>query len=189
MDDKTAIQHLKRGDLAGLDVLVNRYQMKAVRTAYLITQDKHIAEDVMQNAFIRAYERIGQFDLSRPFEPWFMRLVANLSLNAVKSEQRIIQLEPQLEQNLVAKVLNPAHALEKSEREAAIRQALKELPAEQRAVIVLRYYLDYSESEMAQELQAPLGTIRWRLHAARKKLKGLLASFWQSKKVRIVHDE
>ncbi len=76
MEEQEAIARLKRGDVGGLEALVHKYQVKAVRTAYLVVRDRALAEDIVQAAFLRAYERIGQFDAGRPFGPWFLRSVA-----------------------------------------------------------------------------------------------------------------
>ncbi len=81
MDEKQAIQRLKNGDIGGLEFLVSRYQEKAVRMAYLITRDVGMAEDVVQDSFIQAYRSIDGFDWARSFEPWFLRSVANASVN------------------------------------------------------------------------------------------------------------
>lgn len=69
MEESEAITRLKRGDISGLEMLVKRYQVQALEAAYLITRDYHMAEDIVQSAFLRAYERIGQFDSDRPFGP------------------------------------------------------------------------------------------------------------------------
>jgi RNA polymerase sigma-70 factor, ECF subfamily len=69
MEERKAVERLKRGDVGGLEVLVSRYHTRAVRAAYLIVHDRSLAEDVTQGAFVRAYERIGRFDADRPFGP------------------------------------------------------------------------------------------------------------------------
>jgi RNA polymerase sigma-70 factor (ECF subfamily) len=93
MDEKQAITHLKRGDIDALDVLVNLYQLKAVRAACLIVYDRSLAEDIVQSAFIRAYERIVQFDDQRPFGPWFLRSVVNDTLKAANRQKKLVSLE------------------------------------------------------------------------------------------------
>ena len=77
MDETQAVQQLKQGDISGLEFLVARHQVKAVRTAYLITRDLGLAEDVAQDSFLQAFRSIRGFDSTRPFEPWFMRSVVN----------------------------------------------------------------------------------------------------------------
>ena len=80
MNDLQAILRLKWGDISGLDALVERYQVRALRTAYLITQDTALAQDVVQDAFLSTYRAIRGFDLRRPFAPWFMRSVVNSAI-------------------------------------------------------------------------------------------------------------
>ena len=70
MDEHQALAQLRRGDIGGLELLVQLYQVKAVRTAYLITRDRALAEDIAQSAFLRVHERIHQYNPDRPFEPW-----------------------------------------------------------------------------------------------------------------------
>ena len=77
MEEREAIARLKRGDIGGLEPLVRAHYVPVVRAAYLITRDHGLAEDIVQAAFVRAYERIGQFDAGRPFAPWFLRGVVN----------------------------------------------------------------------------------------------------------------
>src|SRR6476659_8485830 len=90
LDERTAINQMQRGDIRGLDTIMRAYQVQAVRAAYLVTHDRGIAEDVVQSAFIRAYERIGQYDTSRPFGPWFMRSVVNSAVTAATRRGRLV---------------------------------------------------------------------------------------------------
>lgn len=190
MEEHEAIARLKRGDISGLAALVQVHQVKAVRTATLITRDRTLAEDVVQATFIKMYERIAQFDERRPFEPYFMRSVVNAALSAAKKQQRVLPLDAPVTANaapdditfadlLPDTGLSPAEAIEHDELKQTVRQALDQLTPDQRAVIVMRYYLDMSESDMSDELNAPAGTVKWRLHAARKRLRGLLNRLMQ----------
>ena len=77
LDDDEAVRRLKSGDIGGLQILVRRYQVRAVRAAFLVTQDEPLAEDVVQDAFIHLHQRINQFDDRRPLEPYLMRSVIN----------------------------------------------------------------------------------------------------------------
>lgn len=185
MDDhqiKTAITRLKNGEIKGLAVLVQRYQTQAIRTAFLITQDRALAEDVVQAAFLRVYQRIEQFDTRRPFGPWFMRIAANAAVQAAQRNLRQVSLDAPVSLDgeltyadvLPMLALDPAGEAEAAELRQQVWEALGRLSPEQRAAIVMRYYLDLSESEMAAQLETPAGTIKWRLHAARKRLRALL---------------
>ena len=160
---------------------MRRYQVQAVRTAYLITRDRALAEDIVQAAFLRAYERIGQFDAGRPFGPWFLRSVVNDAIKAAIRDKRLVPFEVDargegtpLVDLLVDPNPGPADLAEAVETRETIWVALGKLPPAQRAVIVLRYYLGLHEVEMADELSCPPGTVKWRLHAARKRLRRLL---------------
>jgi RNA polymerase sigma-70 factor, ECF subfamily len=177
LTDHDAIERLKNGDIGGLEALVYHYQVKATRTAYLITHDRQLAEDAMQTAFIRLYENIHHFDLHRPFEPYFMRIVVNAALKLVGSQNRTLQLGDDMA-DLLPDITefsgDPARHFDGKEDEQAVREALQKLTPDQRAVIVMRYYLGYSESEISQEIARPIGTVRWRMHAAHQQLRGLL---------------
>ena len=183
MDEQTAISRLKQGDIGGLAVLVERYEVQAVRAAFLITHDRTTAEDVAQNAFLRAFQRIDQFDDSRPFAAWFMRSVVNAAIQAAGRSQQTVSLDREAGNAFDATTFaerlpdprpGPADEVEMAELRATVWKALAQLSPEQRAVVVLRYYLDLSGTEIANELAVPPATIRWRLHAARKRLRGLL---------------
>ncbi|MBI2916360.1 MAG: sigma-70 family RNA polymerase sigma factor [Chloroflexi bacterium] len=83
MDDAEAVQRLKHRDIGGLETLVTRYQVQALRAAYLVTRDRFLAEDVVQEAFLRLVQRVRSFDDGRPFAPWFLRIVINDAIKAV----------------------------------------------------------------------------------------------------------
>lgn len=171
---EASIDRLKRGDIRGLEPLVRRYQVKAARVAYLITQDAALADDIMQSAFLRVYEHIDQYREELPFEPWLMRIVTNLALKATHRRWRNLDWGLNLDDVFPDPQADPARQFETQERETRVRKALAALKPEQRAVLVYRYYLGYSESEISAIEGSPLGTIRWRFHAAHRKLKRLL---------------
>lgn len=177
MDDLQAIQRLKNGDIGGLEVLVTRYQSKAVRTAFLVVHDESLAEDVVQDTFIRIYRRIHHFELSHPFEPYLLRSVINAALNvAEKADTRHLSLEGDLTQveGLLAQANSVGSEIEYRELKQQIIAALSILEPRQRAAVVQRYYLNMSEKEMAVALDASPGTVKWILNTARAKLRNLL---------------
>jgi RNA polymerase sigma-70 factor (ECF subfamily) len=178
MDDWQAIQRLKSGDIGGLEVLVSRYQAKALRVAFLITHDEGLAEDVVQEMFVRLYRRIGQFDSTRPFEPYLLRSVANAALNVARKEDRQVSLDsdPKQVEQLLTQAASVESEVEYRQLKQEIIQALSRLEPRQRAVVVQRYYLEMSEKEMAAALDAPPGTVKWLLSAARAKLRDLIGS-------------
>jgi RNA polymerase sigma-70 factor (ECF subfamily) len=184
MEEAEAIARLKQGDIGGLAALVRKYQVQAVRAAFLITRDRALAEDVVQEAYLRAYERIEQFDSGRPFGPWFLRSVVNDAIKAASHRERWVSLEASDGAEAVMADLlahpnpGPADLVETADIRRAVWEALGTLPPTQRAAAVLRYYLGLSEAEVAEELACPPGTVKWRLHAARKRLRRLLRTVW-----------
>ncbi len=177
MDEQLAIQRLKNNDIGGLEFLVTRYQVKAVRTAYLITRDIGLAEDVVQDSFIQAYRSISGFDAARPFEPWFMRSVVNASVKMMQRSARQVQVgddADELFSQLVERVESIEAQVESIEVQNQIWDAMQKLSPRQRAVIVQRYFLEMSEKEMAEEAGSAVGTVKWMLNAARERLRGLL---------------
>lgn len=182
MDDTQAIRRLKRGDTGGLEILMEKYQVKAARAVFLITQDESIAQDVVQETFIRIYERIHQFDESRPFEPYLIRSVIHAALNAVRGDGKFTSLET--ESGEMKDLLDKAASVESQvgfiQLQQEILNAMSKLSPRQRAVIVQRYYLDMSEKEMALTLNVAPGTIKWLLNAARERLRHLLGQKGES---------
>jgi RNA polymerase sigma-70 factor (ECF subfamily) len=181
MEDQIAISSIKQGDLESLEVLVSRYQVRAVRAAYLILHDLSMAEDVVQTAFVKAAQRIHQFDTGRPFGPWFFRIVVNDALKLAKKQERNVSLDEYLDgpTGKLAKWLadpnpNPEHLLEQKETRKVILKAIESLPPGQRAVIVMKYFLDMPMADMSTKTGRPLSTIKWYLRDARKRLRGLM---------------
>lgn len=177
MDDCIAISRMKQGDLNALEILINRYQVRAVQAAYLIVYDRALAEDIAQTAFVKVAERVEQFDEQRPFAPWFFRIVVNDAIKAVQKRKRIVLLDERaatLAAWLTDPSPSPAQLLEENETRRLILSAIQSLPPEQRAAVVMRYFLEMSEAEMSAKMDRPLSTIKWWLRNARRHLHDLL---------------
>jgi RNA polymerase sigma-70 factor (ECF subfamily) len=132
MNESQAIGRIKQGDLGGLEMLVRIYQVKAVQAAFLIARDRPMAEDVVHAAFLKAVERIDQFNISRAFGPWFLCSVVNAAIDAARQQNRMLSLDRETEGET---------------------EALDALSPEQRAAVILRHFLGMSEAEMTRTLQ------------------------------------
>ena len=181
MEDQQAISRLKKGDLNALEILVNRYQARAVHSAYLIVFDRSQAEDIVQTAFIKVAKRIHQFDDERPFAPWFYRIDVNDALKLAKKQKRDISFEEQLDEptTQLAQWLSepdphPEQWVERMEIRQTILKAIQSLPPGQRSVIVMRYFLDMSLAEMSRNTERPLSTIKWWLRDALLRMRSLI---------------
>jgi RNA polymerase sigma-70 factor (ECF subfamily) len=181
LTETQSIARLKQGDLAGLEALVQRHQVKAVHLALLIVRDRTLAEEIVQNSFFHAAQKIDQFDASRSFGPWFLKSVANAALQEANRQQRMVSLDgcdPDETAQVAAWLVDPRRCpedlVESAELYRSVWKALDQLPADQRAAIVLRYLQDHSEAEVTRALQRPPTTIKWWLHAARERLRHIL---------------
>jgi RNA polymerase sigma-70 factor (ECF subfamily) len=185
IEEQQAVSRLKQGDLGGLEALVKRYQVRAVYAAYLIVRDMDGAEDLVQEAFLHAAEKIDQFDASRSFFAWFMRSVVNAAIKSAGKQKRFLPLgvaeeagEDEATGRVAAWLVDPDPCpealVETEETRRQVWDALERLTPEQRAAVVMRHFLEMSEAEMTQELDRPLTTIRWRLKTARNRLRDLL---------------
>ncbi|HAE58301.1 MAG TPA: RNA polymerase subunit sigma-24 [Anaerolineae bacterium] len=177
MDEtQMAVQRLKRGETGGLETLVARHQARAVRTAFLILQDEAAAQDVVQDVFIRIYQRIRHFDESRPFEPYLLKSVVHAALNATRRNAKSVSLDGDLAEieSLLNGADSPEAQVEANQRSQQILAALSNISPRQRTVIVQRSYLEMSEKEMSESLNAAPGTVKWLLNAARARLRDIL---------------
>lgn len=181
MEDRLAISRLKQGDLGGLETLMSRYQVQAVRAAYLILFDRSLAEDVVQSAFVKVGQRIHQFEDGRPFRPWFSRMVVNDALKLAKKQERSVSLDEHLDHStaqlarwLVDPDPSPERLVEQEEARQVILKAVQSLPPGQRAVIVMKHIFDMRMSEISTVTGRPLSTIKWWLRDARKHLRRLI---------------
>ena len=176
--EREAVRRIQRGDISGLEELVQRYQLQAARAAYLVVRDRGLAQDLVQSAFIRAFERIGGFNAERPFGPWFLKLVLNDAIKVATRRRREVSLDNEGagvdSTQIVDPSIGPEQALEQSETTDQVWAALARLTPAQRAAVVQRYYLDLTEAEMTAAFACPPSTIKSRLHAARERLRTLL---------------
>jgi RNA polymerase sigma-70 factor, ECF subfamily len=164
MDDFDAIGCLKRGDIGGLELLVARHELRAIRTAFLITHDERLAEDVVQDVFLRFFCHARHFDLTQPFGPYFLRCVINAAVDAARKEGRDVLLNVCGEDPILSDLLAQARSVESqvefTQLKHEILTALARLSPQQRAAIVQRYYLEMSEKEMTEVLGLAPGTVK-----------------------------
>ena len=157
--------------------LVDRHAPIAVRTAALLGAGAD-AEDVVQEAFVKAYAALGGLRPGAPFRPWFLRIVANETRNLHRSAGRRKARERRAweqAQPLLRSLPNdPAESLVDGERRGLLVRGLGELSADQRRVVTCRYLLDLDEAETAAVLGWPRGTVKSRLHRALRRLRTVL---------------
>lgn len=138
--------------------LFRRHWTSSWRAAFAVVGRRATADDVAQDAFQRAFRALPQFDSRRPFRPWLHRIVVNRALDVLRTERRLVALDQQENGTL--------DLLEERLHDEELFTALARLDPERRAVIALRYWLEYSPVEIAELLDLPVGTVSSRLSRA-----------------------
>jgi RNA polymerase sigma-70 factor (ECF subfamily) len=164
------------GSLFAFEEIVRRYQRRVYGAALRIVRRHDVADDVAQEAFVRAYRALASFDRSRPFGPWICRIAANLAINHLRSPESREEELPETHAQTPSPS-GPLEALLHGEAQQVLDQALGQLPAEQRAVFVLRVVEELSYKEIADALGIAMGTVMSRLSRARERLRETLAPY------------
>jgi RNA polymerase sigma-70 factor, ECF subfamily len=168
-EERELLVRVQSGDRGAFELLVRRHLPRARLLARRMMQDPDDADDLVQDAFLRALERIGTFDVSRSFEPWFTRLLVNLGrdLHRKRSVRRTETQDP----DRVPGGTRPDRETERSELRTSLAQALEALPERQRLILTLFEMDGRSTDEIAGMLNVTPVTIRWHLHQARRTLR------------------
>ena len=180
------IADLREGDTTALSYIVEKYGKAAYRIAVQITKNHEDAHDVMQEAFLKVHESIGTFRQESTFETWLYRIIVNQALNLVKRRDRRRELfladesEIDFRYNLRGKsdfANTPHEDVEKKELRKWVTQAVDSLPAKHRTVVILHEFEGLTHPQIAAILNCCEGTVRSRLHYARRKLRDLLKPY------------
>lgn len=170
-DERRLIRAAQQGSEEAIERLFRSHWPRAHRAAFLVVRDAAAAEDIAQESFLAAIRALDRFDRRRPFGPWLHRIVVNRAIDWSRAR------------SLRREVAQPADPADPSEQEGAAWQhysadlelALWDLSVEQRAVVVLRYLLDYTPGEIARMLELPRGTVNSRLRRALDRLADAIA--------------
>lgn len=171
-DERQLLARVQAGDAEAFDTLVRRHLPRARLVARRLMQDPDDADDLVQDAFLRVLERMATFDVSRPFEPWFIRLLVNRGLD-VRRKQRVRRTDPQ-DPELIGGGSRPDRETERSELRSSLSAALEQLPDRQRLIVTLFEIDGRSTEEIAGMLKVTQVTVRWHLHQARRTLRETL---------------
>jgi len=171
-EDGQLISQIRQGNILALKALYEKYRAQVYRTALAITRDREAAEDILQDCFLRVYTYIDRLDGSLPLSPWLYRVTVNLSYNWANRRRRWLQPLDEVIDRLVAGPRTlPESVLEKGELQRVIQKTIASLSFEHRVVIVLFYLDGFSLNEIAYIMDCPMGTVKSRLHYARRNLR------------------
>ena len=175
IDDEALFEQVRGGNSAAFDTLVERHMRRAFSVAYRLLGQREDAEDLMQDAFMVALQKMDTFESGRKFAPWFYRILVNRGLNSRKS--RSLRHTDQIPDAVASNTVSPLRAAEQTELRERLREVLAELPPRQRAVVEFFELEGFSSIEIADILELSDGTVRWHLHQARHALRTALAPF------------
>ena len=176
-DEKFLLARARKGDLPAFEEIVARYQRRVYAVALRIVRSHALADDVAQEAFLKAWQALDRFELGRPFGPWVCRIAANLAVNHVRSPVAREDPLPEGHGETRASGEDPLGAVLEGEAQRLLHAALEDLPPDQRAVFVLRAVEELSYKEIAEALDLSPGTVMSRLFRAREKLAKTLAPY------------
>jgi RNA polymerase sigma-70 factor (ECF subfamily) len=165
--ERALVRDAQRGSTEAFEELFRRHWRRAHRAAFLVVGDATAAEDIAQEAFLAAIRALDRFDRSRPFGPWLHRITVNRAIDFARA--RSLRAESAFSDEMAG----AASSLD--EISAELVAALRELAPDHRAVVVLRYVLEYTPGEIASMLDLPRGTVNSRLRRALDTLRPAIA--------------
>jgi RNA polymerase sigma-70 factor (ECF subfamily) len=192
------IKRVKKGDPLAFAEIVEAYKDKLYNVAFRMLGNRQEAEDVVQEAFLRVYSNIRQYDANYKFSTWMYRITTNLCIDRLRKKKINDSLDEEyseqdgnsLYNRLRSQELTPEEAMLRHETQAEVQHAIEQLPPAYRAAILLKYLHDLSLQEISDILQIPVPTVKTRLHRGREALRAVLAGKWDAEsqeKVRTVY--
>jgi len=167
INEKKIIKKIKGGNKKAFKPLVEYYMKKAYYIALGFVQNEQDALDISQNAFVKAYKNIKSFDESRKFFPWFYKIIRNLCfdyLNKNKKKNKIYNTAKNL-------YIHNTKTNSSNKFSELLIEEINKLPPEQKEIIILKYFEDYTYNEIAETTNKPIGTIMSSLYYIKQKLK------------------
>lgn len=178
VQESQLVERVLRGDAEAYGDLVAQHMRRAFSVAYRILEHREDAEDVVQDAFIRALERIETLDRGRPFGPWFYRIVVNQALNFRRGRSR--RAMDAIPEDARSNAPSPERETDRARLRDRLSTALDGLTERQRTIVQLADLEEFTSIEIAALLDMSDGTVRWHLHQARKALRAALGPLEES---------
>jgi len=179
-DDNRLIRECREGNTAAFGVLVSRYQDRLFNTVLRLVNNSEDARDVVQEAFLHAYQSLHSFKGDSLFFTWLYRIAINTAISMKRKQKPMLRIQATGDEKSAidpvdsSEMSRPEHAVEVADDERRIHAALSKLSTEHRAVLVMKDMDGAKYEEMAEALGVPVGTIRSRLHRARLELRDIL---------------
>ncbi|MBI2866869.1 MAG: sigma-70 family RNA polymerase sigma factor [Chloroflexi bacterium] len=173
MDEHQAVRLCRGGDRDAFRYLVERHKDVLFGTAYLMTGDRALSEDLVQEAFLSAWKGLRDFRDGRPLKPWLVRILVNKAVSHRRRSRPETTFDVQSASN---EADSPVDATEQMDNRATVQRALAALSEEQRQTVMLHYFADLSTAEIGSVLRCEETTVRTRLHRALGNLRQAMGS-------------
>lgn len=185
LSDEVLVKQAQKGAMAAFEELVSRHRDRVFARAYSMLRNEEEAIDLSQEAWVKGWQRLAQFQGDSSFLTWITRIVINLCLDQLRKQKRqraesIEEMDEEsggVERLMPIETSSPSEGIERSELRARIDQALGQLSAEHRTVLVLHEFEDLEYREIAKRMGCSIGTVMSRLFYARRKMAGLMAGW------------
>lgn len=176
---KKRIKQVLKGDQSAYGEIVEIYKDKVFQLCYRILGNRHEAEDMAQEAFIRAYINIASFNIDLKFSTWLYRIATNLCIDRIRKKKPDYYLDAEVSgtdgltmySQIASDTTLPEDEVESLELQETIQREITKLPEKYRSVIVLKYIEELSLNEISEILDIPLGTVKTRIHRGREALR------------------
>jgi RNA polymerase sigma factor (sigma-70 family) len=174
MNESDLITNIQKGDSDAFGKIYDLYKQKAIRTAYLITGNQASAEDAAQEAFVKCYFDIGKLNNPECFKTWFYRLLIRTAWRHAAIEKKNVPVQDVFEESTTAGGKSIEQQYLEAETSNILYEQIQKLDKKKRTAVMLYYYNELSTKEIAQVMGCLEGTVKSRLHFARKTLKSNL---------------
>jgi RNA polymerase sigma-70 factor (ECF subfamily) len=176
---KSRIKQVRKGDQNAFGEIVELYKDKVFQLCFRMLGNSHEAEDISQEAFIRAYINIERYNIDRKFSTWLYRIATNLCIDRIRKKKPDYYLDAEvagtegltLYSQIPASQLAPDEEVSKIELQEIIQNEILKLPEKYRTVIVLKYIEELPLMEISKILDLPIGTVKTRIHRGREALR------------------
>jgi RNA polymerase sigma-70 factor, ECF subfamily len=173
------IQQVKKGDQQAFEEIVELYGGRVYQLTYRMLGNTHEAEDISQEAFLRAYINIERFDSTKKFSTWLYRIATNLAIDRMRKKKPDYHLDAEiagtegltLYSQLASDEKDPDEQVEVFELQEEVQQEIDNLPAKYRSAIILKYIQELSLKEISDILDLPVATVKTRIHRGREALR------------------
>lgn len=176
---KKRINQVLKGDQNAFGEIIEIYKDKVFQICFRMIGNRHEAEDIAQEAFIRAYVNINSFNINLKFSTWLYRIATNLCIDRIRKKKPDYYLDAEIAgtegltmySQIDSKTPLPEDDIESLELQETIQREISKLPEKYRSVIILKYIEELSLNEISEILDLPLGTVKTRIHRGREALR------------------